>query len=449
MTQFYSYEDFKESVKTASIAESIEEAFSGDLYNEAELDLDVGSGEDSSIDFINAQDRTGFDSVELDSPVRAIDEELVANQVEAYLVGLIQDGKRAHLISLFGDGKGHSANSYNKFKTDYVSAIKYNPVLKWYGRLARTFSPDQFFVGNDELTLKAPEASLKKVLKAFDGNYGEADSSSPIIAVMESIKSRIALNKNQISSKHFSKDLVRHKGDVDLEVTIDPQITMGAVKIAQVEDKRVLKKARLAWALKYKSASGNAADKAYKVESYLVSLLNKGHRSRALALLGESSEDITASFDSDSMDSFKADYGVALSHNPALKWYGKLAGMFGPKQFGVVGNQLYLNAPVASLRTALEHFNGDFTGMDEYSPIVSVLKDAFEQVENSSLRVDDTTVTDVPSAHPKVHPEAPEDVESALDTTEDNDYQFGQGSRICMRIEKYIRKMIMLQMYFL
>ena len=217
-----------------------------------------------------------------------------------------------------------------------------------------------------------------------------------------------------------------------------------------------------------KKLNQSSKEKADKVENYVIGLLEGGHRDRVLALLGDAPEEIIASYeDSDSMDDFRADYGMALSHNPALRWYGKLAKMFSGSQFGVNEGELFLKAPRDSLKMALNHFNSDFNSMDENSPIVSVLRNAYDQVQKaeeervskqmegdyvvnsedtppgmasmlnpkSILRIDDNEFMDTQSPHLRPHPEAPVvDDESSVDSvlgmddSGDDDYRFKTSS---------------------
>ena len=204
---FSSEEDYKEYAKVDSIEDSLEGAFTGDLMEGADLDLDSGSGEDAKIDYSSISSGSGFNYVSIESPIRAMDAETVAEKVEAYLVGLVEDRKLAHLSSLFGGGDGHDSDSLINFKKDYHLASQYNPVLRWYGRFAKAFGKD-FSVENDALTIN--DASDDDLLSSIMGinSYGDAGLDSPIVSLVEGIRARLKGNKRDSVMSHFHGDMV-------------------------------------------------------------------------------------------------------------------------------------------------------------------------------------------------------------------------------------------------
>jgi hypothetical protein len=128
------------------------------------------------------------------------------------------------------------------------------------------------------------------------------------------------------------------------------------------------------------------AEIAREVEDTFISLLKDGSVDELLNLTGER-QDMKSAISSEVQSEFSHSYSQALLHNPALKWYSKLANLLESGKFAVKDGQLTLKMPTAMFQKVVTPFTSDFHGdLREESPIVALVLAALEQCGGQDLK---------------------------------------------------------------
>lgn len=137
-------------------------------------------------------------------PTRAPNE--VAISVEDCLIDLLAADKRAELLTLTGETPNLlglvDQSWYNEFQTDYLRALSHNPALKWYGKITKMSSPEQFRVEDGILLLSLTPEKFKKTLLPFLGDFPEALSDeSPLVSLVYSLAEQLDVMSIDASRK--------------------------------------------------------------------------------------------------------------------------------------------------------------------------------------------------------------------------------------------------------
>ena len=91
------------------------------------------------------------------------------------------------------------------FKLAYVSAVKRNPALKWYAKLAK-INPDYLNFSGKSMKLSISKAEYSKILKPFLSDFdAKYASESPIVKLILSADSKIKASNLQESKDSRAK----------------------------------------------------------------------------------------------------------------------------------------------------------------------------------------------------------------------------------------------------
>lgn len=119
------------------------------------------------------------------------------------------------------------------------------------------------------------------------------------------------------------------------------------------------------------------------VEDHFIDLLTSQNRQDILTLTSEMPN--LGTIPPEVFSAFQSDYLLALSHNPALKWYGKLTKALTSEQFSAQDGSLTLVLPPELFRKIIYPFLGQFpTHLAETSPLVDLVYQLAEQFETQT-----------------------------------------------------------------
>lgn len=176
------------------------------------------------------------DATTLESPEVAIGVPLptrtpgeIAIATEDALLDLLEHDRRAELLVLTGETPrlpGLVNDSwFTEFNADYLRALSHNPALKWYGKLTKMSTPEQFRVEDGVLLLSITPEKFKKTLQPFLHDFNdELADESPLISLVLSIAEQLNVNSiaagkakllEQAKSTHATEDTDLDLDDVD------------------------------------------------------------------------------------------------------------------------------------------------------------------------------------------------------------------------------------------
>lgn len=130
--------------------------------------------------------------------------------VEDTLLELLEHGKRDQLLVMTGEAPNVRGTLepgvLAEFTPDYTHAVAYNPAIKWYGKLAKILSAEQFSLVNGALNLAMPPELYRKVLHPFLGDFREefADA-SPLVAVVRNLMGQMAAHGVEASRRNVAR----------------------------------------------------------------------------------------------------------------------------------------------------------------------------------------------------------------------------------------------------
>lgn len=159
----------------------------------------------------------------------------VAEDVETDLLHLLENGDREMLALVASDRPTASivSEDIHEFRMSYARAVRVNPALKWYARLARLLPAEKFGVANGSLQIHMPPQMFRKAVAPFLGDFHEGFAGvSPITAAVRSLAAATRQAGVQ-ASRHTIQGGMRSQSNVEASDFNPALADFGA---AQVDD---------------------------------------------------------------------------------------------------------------------------------------------------------------------------------------------------------------------
>lgn len=149
-------------------------------------------GFEDQLDFNPELPAYDYGDLQAAAPLPVKGEDQVVAEVEEILLGLLEQDKRLDLLILTGELPDSSNSIPNEVKTEFSSnyhqAVLACPAIRWYSKLTKLLTPDQFSVQGGEVTLSMPRPMFMKVVRPFLSDFPEQwVEESPLVAVVRQV----------------------------------------------------------------------------------------------------------------------------------------------------------------------------------------------------------------------------------------------------------------------
>lgn len=159
------------------------------------------------------------------TPTKSTSASHAARYVEDTFLGLLREGRKVDIAVLSGEAPAVysdlDGSTVSEFQSQYRAALKFNPGLKYYAKLARTLKSEQFSCDGDGLTLSVSRDAFKKTfarsLNDFPASLGR---SSEIVSCVRRLASIDSANGVLESRERFNDTRIRKgSNEADLNIT--------------------------------------------------------------------------------------------------------------------------------------------------------------------------------------------------------------------------------------
>lgn len=201
---------------------------------------------DGMLDVADGQDQFTFDITQLGLPGAEIeaplpddiqaDPDQVSQNVEHVMLKMIGGGGHDTVMQMAGERPASTATASRTagLRMAYAAAVRHNPALRWYPKLASLLPPEKFGIVQGSLQIAMPEAMFRKVVLPFMHEF-RADWSghSTMVDAVRSMAAALAVRDRAATHRHMAGG-VRRQSNVEATDLDIAGLGMGEGQVADL-----------------------------------------------------------------------------------------------------------------------------------------------------------------------------------------------------------------------